>query len=350
MRLLTDSPAELAPFVGAAQWSPERATGLPPSEQTIWGAAGGGPELTTADLADADPAGFWALAAVVRETPRSQYDALHEALGEGLRLPGPTACLALGGRGFHGQRGRAWQAEPDNLFLTAALAPRLPVERLVPALTMLPAVAVVDAICAAGGPGVAPGIKWVNDILIDGRKVGGVLAATHVRERLVESAVLGIGVNVARAPRLEPTPFVPEAGCLREAGVAVALGAFFLCVLACLARRYGELVDRGPGPLLEAYRARSLVVGRRVGLSEDGRAPDGRPDPAPIVVGVVQSIEPDLSLRLEGRAEPVRHGRLFLDPGGGPASEQQSSATTLDHARLAAGGARDAGPRAGHRP
>jgi biotin-[acetyl-CoA-carboxylase] ligase BirA-like protein len=308
MRFLTDCPADLGDFISAARWRPESAASLPADDGAIWRVLGGGPEPRVADIHDGDGPGFWTLATVVADAPRSQYDALHEALGRGLRPAGPTACLALRGRGFHGQRDRAWKAEAGNLFLSVALAPGLPVDRLVPGLTMLPVVAVVDAIRASGGPSVAPGIKWVNDVLVEGRKVAGVLTATHVRGALVDAAVLGIGVNVVRAPRLEPTPFVPAAGCLREAGITVGLGAFFWRVLDGLARRYRELLEHGHEPLLASYRDRSVIVGRPVRIYEDAATSGADP-----IVGVVQSIEPDLSLRLQGRADPVRRGRLVLD-------------------------------------
>lgn len=314
MRLLSDCPAETASFFGPARWTAGQSRGLRPQEAEIWQALQGSPEPSVATVADSGPAPFWALAVVQREASRSQYDALHEALGRGLALPGPTACIALSGRSFHGQRGRPWVAQRGNLFLTVTLAPRAPVEHLVPGLTMLPAVAVADAIEVVGEPGAEPGIKWVNDIMIGGRKVGGVLTATHVRGTIVESAVLGIGVNVATAPRLEPTPFVPEAGCVRDVATATDAGTFGRQVLDGLARRYRELLDRGPGPLLEAYRSLSVVLGRRVRLCEEGSELDGSGEPVPLVVGIVRSIEPDLSLRLEGRAEPVRRGRLFLEP------------------------------------
>lgn len=317
MRVLTDCPAEAVPFAGPAPWTPVHAARLPDSEARIWRALDGAPTVAEADVATPGPESFWALLTVQREAPRSQYDALHEALAGGLALPGPTACVALGGRGFHGQHGRSWTAERGNLFLTVALAPCAPAARLMPGLVMLPVVAVAEAIDRAGDGRVDCQIKWVNDVLLGGRKVGGTLVATHVRGDVLETVVLGIGVNVARAPDLAPTPFVPEAGCLRDAGIAIDAGGFLHHVLERLAHRYRDLLRRGPGPLLETYRARSVVLGRRVRLCDDRHATPGPGDAEPGVSVIVRAIEPDLSLRIEGRAEPVSRGRLRLEPATG---------------------------------
>ncbi len=74
---------------------------------------------------------------------------------------------------------------------------------------MLPVVALVDAVRAVTGGALRPGIKWVNDVLVDGRKIGGVLTSTQTQGDRVSAVLLGIGLNVATAPPVPPTPFVP---------------------------------------------------------------------------------------------------------------------------------------------
>jgi BirA family biotin operon repressor/biotin-[acetyl-CoA-carboxylase] ligase len=222
------------------------------------------------------------------------------------------ACVALDGRGFHGQRGRRWVAAPGNLHLCAAFpAPRLEA-REARVLPMLPAVAVVDAVDALTGGAVRPGIKWVNDLLVGGRKIGGVLTATQVQGDVVGAVLVGIGVNVFTAPPVPPTRFVPSVGCLADVGAEATWADVAFLVLAALGRRMTEVATRGTESLLDAYRAASLVVGREVCVfadPESGESPSG-PRPTPVHRGTVQGIAADLSLVLEGLETPVSSGRL----------------------------------------
>ncbi len=243
----------------------------------------------------------------MKEAGASQFDALRALLAAGFRPPGPLFTLAGAGRGFHGQRGRTWAAAPGNLHLCAALCPvDLPAEHAL-ALTMLPAVAAVDAIAGVGGGVAGAGIKWVNDIVLAGGKVGGVLTAAQTLDGRVGWAVLGIGLNVAVAPDVSPTPFVPAVGCLASYRSGLTLCEVLSALLRALAHRCRELERVGPAPLLAAYRAASVIIGRQVSVwpeEADGAATTGRPRAR----GVVQAINGDLSLTLAGEPEPVRVG------------------------------------------
>ncbi len=325
MRILSDCPDDLEAFVGpGGTWDRPAVSDLDASDRALWEAlAVGSPasprerasSLWTLDFDGARPAGFWHRALLLAEANGSRFDALHAALRGGLGLPGPVAVVALSGTGFRGQRDRRWATGPGNLFMSVGLAPDAPIERIVPGLTMLPAVATVEAIQGLPDCGLRPDIKWVNDILLDGRKVAGVLTATQVRGDRIESAVLGIGVNVASAPPIEATPFVPRAGCLSDCGVRIDRGEFLWRLLERLALRYSVLVEQGAQELLAGYREAAIVLGRRVRIWKEGVEKLGEPSawPDPGAVGVVDAIGPDLALHLEGRAEPVRSGRLALD-------------------------------------
>jgi BirA family biotin operon repressor/biotin-[acetyl-CoA-carboxylase] ligase len=246
----------------------------------------------------------------VGEAPGSQFDALREALAGGLELPGPTACLALTGRGFHGQRGRPWASAAGNLHLCVVFPEPDLRSHALPSLPMLPVVALVDAIRDLTGGTLRPGIKWVNDVLVDGRKVGGVLTASQTQGDRVSSILLGIGLNVKTAPPVPRTPLAPSVGCLADAGARTSWSETALAVLTALGRRMAELVSRGPGPLVAAYREASLVIGREVCIIADSLAPAAGSRPATVLRGVVRGIGPDLSLTLEGLEAPVTGGRL----------------------------------------
>ena len=160
-----------------------------------------------------------------------------------------------------GRQGRTWASPPRRALLMS-----LVLREVTPLLTIAAGVAVADAV------GAGASIKWPNDVLLDGRKVAGILAEARPREGW---AVLGIGVNVA----LRPDDFPPElrvrAGTLGRAPEDVP--AVLAVVLAALERRLAQPAER----LLDAWRARDALAGRVVtwdggrgtadGIDEDGR-------------------------------------------------------------------------------
>jgi BirA family biotin operon repressor/biotin-[acetyl-CoA-carboxylase] ligase len=304
--LLADSRPAGDWALGARRWRPLEVCGLGPADRELWRALAGDRPAWTAPL---QVPGIWQRLVIVDTAAESQFEVL-QRLGGDLAGIGPVACLALTGREFRGLRDRSWEALRGNLHLSLALQPRTDVQRLGVGLSMLPAVAVVDAVLAASGGAIRPGIKWVNDLLLEERKVAGVLTATQVKGGQVEQAALGIGLNLERAPALPWTPFVPEAGCLRQhpAGASLSPWALLEALLSALDRRYRTLLDRGPGELLSEYRQGSVVLGRRVKIWDEGSAP---PDP-PAREGVARAIGEDLALFLEGQPQPVTRGRLAL--------------------------------------
>jgi biotin-(acetyl-CoA carboxylase) ligase len=307
--VLSDCPDRLAGFARVEEGSEVPVESLASTERTLWRVLGTDVRVWRGRGRDPGPARFWSVATVVGEAPSSQFDALRESLAAGLQLPGPTACVALTGRGFHGQRGRPWAALPGNLHLCPVIPEPGLAARELPSLPMLPVVALVDAVRALSGGSLRPGIKWVNDVLVDGRKVGGVLTASQTQRDRVGSLLFGIGLNVTVAPPVPVTPFVPRVGSLADAGVKATWADAALAVLQALGRRLVALAADGPAGLLQAYRDASLVVGREVCIFPD--AADGVSASAlPLVRGTVLGIRADLSLTLGGVEAPVTSGRL----------------------------------------
>jgi BirA family biotin operon repressor/biotin-[acetyl-CoA-carboxylase] ligase len=316
MQILSDRIHELSDVLSAgARWSKVRAAELNGPDLQTWRTVSDSASVWTVSSDGGRFFDFWHRLVVIDHAPRSQFDAIHESLGQTAWLDGPTALLALGGRGFHGQRGRAWRAAPGNLFLTVALPVAASASSVAPSLIALPAVATADAIRACSGRQANPTIKWVNDILIDERKVAGVLAASLCRDETLETAVLGIGVNVSHAPAVKATPFVPAVGSLADAGIRVSVMQFLALVLETLADRWRDLLVNGPATLLQSYREASCILGERVRVWEPAADAFDRLDtwPALLAAGIVESIDADLSLHIGGRSEPVRNGRLALE-------------------------------------
>ena len=260
---------------------------------------------------------YWSRLVIEAEAPSSQYDRLRaEALTEDTRQP--EAWVALEGCGFHGQRRRSWQAVRGNLHLSVRVPLDLPVGPASLAWTMLPAVAVMQALRALESHREAPlGIKWVNDILHRGAKVGGVLSSVVQDGERIRRGHLGIGLNIETAPRLETGPEAIPTGCLAGwlTGGQRAHGRVLGHLLDALAQNIHLLQDGQVGRIVTAYREDSLVVGRMVRILDDPLTGPARE----LCLGRVLAVNEDLSLTLAERHEPVRSGRLFLlDDAGAP--------------------------------
>jgi BirA family biotin operon repressor/biotin-[acetyl-CoA-carboxylase] ligase len=132
-----------------------------------------------------------------------------------------------------GRRGRVWESPPGaGLYLSLLLRPPAGEARLLALLTLAIGVGVRRAIGYATG--LAPDLKWPNDLVIGSRKLAGILAEGHAVATGAQAVVVGIGVNVrravmsrdvsARATSLEEElgRTVPPASCLEALLVEVA--------------------------------------------------------------------------------------------------------------------------------
>jgi BirA family biotin operon repressor/biotin-[acetyl-CoA-carboxylase] ligase len=272
------------------------------------------------------PLAFWPRVVAIAEAPRSQYDVLVECAREPGLPAEPVAVLALAGVGFHGNRGRPWQAAAGNLHLSVAVPVDLAAATCGPVLPALAAVAVTDALAESCGRDLGARIKWVNDILVGEAKLGGVVASAQLLGPRITRLVLGIGLNVRVAPPVAPTLFVPAVTCLAAhpagAAAAAAPGHLLAGLLTALARRVVELQADGPETLAAAYRARCRDVGRTVAVWAEGLSDTADPAalPPPVARGRVVGFGPDLGLCLEGGSAPLAGGRLaYLDDADGAA-------------------------------
>ena len=91
-----------------------------------------------------------------------------------------------------GRFGRSWVSQKGNLYLSVVFRPD---QHVLPLLTALSGVAVARAIRKTTG--LEPRIKWPNDILLDGKKVAGILVESVAAGEKVYYAVVGIGINVS---------------------------------------------------------------------------------------------------------------------------------------------------------
>ena len=172
-----------------------------------------------------------------------------------------TVLLADSQTEGRGRYARAFFSPPGGLYMSLILkSGELPFEEktLVTALAAYGVCGAVEAVC-----GLQPGIKWVNDILLDGKKICGILteAVTDFESGCVDWIVVGIGMNIHAREADFPSD-------LRGKAASIAPGFVHSGIRNHLA---GEIINRilGEGAcqrketILEEYRKRLIMLGRR---------------------------------------------------------------------------------------
>jgi BirA family transcriptional regulator, biotin operon repressor / biotin---[acetyl-CoA-carboxylase] ligase len=137
-----------------------------------------------------------------------------------------------------GRLGRSWHAPPrTSVLVSVLLRPTVPTPRL-PELSLVAGGAVAQAV--AGLTGIAPTVTFPNDVLIDGRKVAGILA-----ESSEGRVVLGIGANVNQTAAELPAEAHTKPTSLRlELGEALARAPLLAAILEELESAYDIWVSR----------------------------------------------------------------------------------------------------------
>ncbi|MFW5435737.1 biotin--[acetyl-CoA-carboxylase] ligase [Paenibacillus apiarius] len=192
----------------------------------------------------------------------------------------------LRGRGRHG---RSWHSPAGKgIWMSLVLKPRIPLQ-FTPHLTLLSAVALCRAMKRLTHADL--GIKWPNDILIDGKKVCGILLESFAEdERLVHViAGIGISVNLDEAdypPELQPIATSLKAASGREVDRAALLAE---CLLE-LEQLYQLYEEQGFGPIRTLWEAQSVTIGRSLSVET----------PYGIVHGVAQGLDESGALVLAG--------------------------------------------------
>jgi BirA family transcriptional regulator, biotin operon repressor / biotin---[acetyl-CoA-carboxylase] ligase len=170
-------------------------------------------------------------------------------------------------RAGRGRLGRAWWDEAgESLLVSVLLRPPVATTR-VPQLALVGGVAVVDAVTVETG--LAPGLRWPNDVMVGERKICGVLAeAATARNGAVDRVILGIGLNVNQASF--PPEVAPRASSLRLlTGRVHDRDRLFAALLDALDARYRAFLAESDD-LRAAWRRHSLTLGARV-RTADGR-------------------------------------------------------------------------------
>lgn len=198
-----------------------------------------------------------------------------------------------------GRAGRSWHSERGaGLYVTALLRPKLsPVQS--PLLTMLAGLSAHTAVLAQTG--LAAELKWPNDLLIHGKKLGGILTEMHAEPSAVRFVIVGMGINVNQEKF--PGELAGTATSLRrETGRAQSRLELLVKLLSQFETDYNRFLNEGAPYVVQRFALiSSFANGRRV------RVDTGRET----FEGITAGLSPEGLLIVEregGRSEAVIAG------------------------------------------
>jgi BirA family biotin operon repressor/biotin-[acetyl-CoA-carboxylase] ligase len=185
-----------------------------------------------------------------RDVLASTNDSLKEEARRG--APEWSTLLADRQTGGRGREGRVWASPAGGLYVSVLLRPLFEAVGLVP---LAAGVGVAEAVAEAG---VGAELKWPNDVLARGRKLGGILAEASSAPGGVEWVVVGIGVNVRGPPEaLGPELRDAATSVVAEGGGGATVESVAAAVLARLRVWYDRLHSR-PDSVVEAWRSHAV--------------------------------------------------------------------------------------------
>lgn len=154
----------------------------------------------------------------------------------------PLVILAREQTRGRGRRGRSWHSAPvGNLYSTFVFRPELEPARLQD-FTLWMGVSLcelVENFCK-----LTPGLKWPNDLHLNGRKAGGMLTEARIDAEQVRDLIFGLGLNVnGRAGDLPPDLRRTATSLAEATGAPVDLNKFAAALIARVMRAYAEFVD-----------------------------------------------------------------------------------------------------------
>ncbi len=195
-----------------------------------------------------------------------------------------------------GRMGRTWVSPKNvNIYISILLRPVIS-PQYAPVMTMLAAVSTARTITDVTG--LRTQIKWPNDILIEGKKVSGILTEMNAEQERINYVVIGIGINVNMDSSLLPDNIRMPATSLKEcAGRKVDRLNLLSALINTLEKDYEELRENGVMPVFRQWRSRCDILNRRISVCLTGEE----------ITGIAEDFTPEggLVMRLDGKEKRV---------------------------------------------
>jgi BirA family transcriptional regulator, biotin operon repressor / biotin---[acetyl-CoA-carboxylase] ligase len=215
--------------------------------------------------------------------------------------PHGTLILAEKQTAGRGRAGHAWVSEASTgIYVTILLRP--PISPVIsPVLTIAAGLAAREAV--AEQTGLSPDIRWPNDVMLNGKKICGILTEMQAEPGRIHFAALGIGLNVNQTKM--PAPIETIATSLRiETGRTHSRLELLARLLRQLDRYYNQFIIEGAAPILRQFaEVSSYAEGKRVRITTEKETFDG----------TTAGLEPSGILRVrrdDGTLEQILSGNL----------------------------------------
>lgn len=213
----------------------------------------------------------------VESTQKIASKLANEAAEEG------TVVIAEEQTAGRGRMNRKWHSpKHTGIWMSILLRPKIPIPKA-PQLTLITAVGVVQAIEEATE--LFPQIKWPNDIMVNGKKITGILTELQAEADSIHSVIIGIGMNVNTLEADFPEEIRRTASSLSiEAGRTIGREELIRTILEKLEKLYFLYLTKGFLPIKLMWESYAISIGKQIiartitgeisgkaiGITEDG--------------------------------------------------------------------------------
>ncbi|OLN23221.1 biotin--[acetyl-CoA-carboxylase] ligase [Domibacillus antri] len=189
------------------------------------------------------------------ESTQKEAHRLAEEAAEG------TLVIAEEQTAGRGRMTRPWHSPKyTGIWMSVILKPNLPPFKA-PQFTLITAVAVTEAIRDAAG--IMPEIKWPNDLLLNGKKITGILTELQADSDQIRSIIIGIGMNVNQREFPEELANIATSIFI-EKGETVPRAKIVQAIMKNLEIYYDEYMTNGFGLIKEKWESYAISIGRHI--------------------------------------------------------------------------------------
>lgn len=194
------------------------------------------------------------------ETVESTQEIAHKLAREGAQEG--TVVIAEQQSKGRGRLGRAWESpKGTGIWMSIIVRPNIPPYQA-PQLTLLTAVAIVQAIQQVTN--LRPEIKWPNDILINGKKLVGILTELQAEADVIQAIIIGIGINVNTKQFPEELKRKATSLLLENNGQEVERAGLIRAIFQQFEKLYEEYLQHGFKPIKLLWESYNVSIGKYI--------------------------------------------------------------------------------------
>lgn len=219
------------------------------------------PDLSGDEISAQVKGSFWKNILLYRSV--SSTNELTSSLSQSNKIGSGTVIIADQQESGKGRLGRKWVSPPgSNIYMSIMIKPNI-LPKDAAFLTLLAAVACTIALVRTTGVEIS--IKWPNDLMVSGKKLGGILTEVRSESGRIKTAIIGIGINVNITKKDFPTEISPIATSLKEeSGIYHSRTGIIVQILREFENWNQIFSEAGKAPIIKQWRELSSTSGKMV--------------------------------------------------------------------------------------